>query len=156
MRCRIRLGQLRVWKELWISGSQQVIRYNVATQQEILIDVGLLPWGIAYNPVSEEIWVAITGHDYLAVIDVQTNSVKNYRNTGTYPTHVSIHPDDEHGSVAVTLLYGNQLKVYSRTYQELMEYGMTAFPGVCLHLANGDVFVAQSKYNFVQKAAGRL
>lgn len=141
--------------DLWITTASDVVRYNPATDTQTRIATGLLPWGIAVNRVSNEIWVAVSGQDYIQVIDSAVNAVTHIRNTGTYPTGVSIHPQDEHGSVAVTLLYGNQLKVYSRTYNELLEYGTVAFPGPCLHLADGRVLITQTKYNFLLMANGR-
>jgi DNA-binding beta-propeller fold protein YncE len=141
---------------LWVTTNSEVVRLNPTTGAEIArISVGLFPWGIACNPVTGAIWTALSGEDILVIIDPATNTVVKQRNTGTYPTAVSTSATDEHGSVAVTLIYGNQLKVYSRTYSELLEYGTVAFPANCLHRANGEVVVTQSKYDFVMVAEGR-
>ena len=142
--------------DLWVSCNTDVVRMNPATGSiKNRVTVGLFPWGLAANPVTGQIWVALSGEDVLKIIDPAANTVVKERNTGTYPTCVSAHPDDPHGSVAVTLLYGNQLKVYSRTYNQMLEYATVAFPGPCFHRANGDVFVTQTKYDFILKAEGR-
>jgi YVTN family beta-propeller protein len=141
---------------LWVSAADAVVRLNAATGAEIArVSVGLFPWGVACNPVSGEIWVALSGQDVLQVIDPATNTVVKTRNTGTYPTAVSCHPNDPMGSVAVTLLYGNQLKLYSRQYSEMLEIPTVAFPGACVHGADGRVVVGQSQYDFVLVAEGR-
>ena len=55
----------------------------------------------------------------------------------------------------MTLLYGNQLKLYSRQYSEMLEIPTVAFPGACVHGADGRVVVGQSQYDFVLVAEGR-
>jgi DNA-binding beta-propeller fold protein YncE len=142
--------------DIWVSCNSDVARINPATGGiRTRISVGLFPWGLAANPVTGEIWVAISGEDILRIINPATDTVTRDRNTGTYPTSVSAHPSDPHGSVAVTLMYGNQVKVYSRTYNQMLEYATVAFPGLCLHRANGDVFVTQTRYDFILKVEGR-
>jgi DNA-binding beta-propeller fold protein YncE len=142
--------------DLWVSCLDDVARINPLTGAVLArVAVGMLPWGVATNPVTGDIWVAVTGEDVLRLISAASNTVTATRNTGTYPVGVSAHPQDAHGSVAVTLLYGNQLKVYSRTRTEMLEYSTVAFPGPCLHLANGDVWVTQTRYGFVLKVEGR-
>lgn len=142
--------------DIWVSCNSDVARINPATGGiRTRISVGLFPWGLAANPVTGEIWVAISGEDILRIINPATDTVTRDRNTGTYPTSVSTHPGDPHGSVAVTLMYGNQVKVYSRICNQMLEYATVAFPGPCLHRANGDVFVTQTRYDFILKVEGR-
>jgi DNA-binding beta-propeller fold protein YncE len=142
--------------DLWVSCTTDIARINPANGSiRARVSVGLFPWGVAANPVTGHIWVAVNGEDVLRIIDPATDTVIRDRNTGTYPTCVSAHSNDPHGSVAVTLLYGNQVKVYSRTYNQMLEYATVAFPGPCLHRANGDVFVTQTKYDFILKVEGR-
>ena len=71
---------------------------------------------MACNPVTGHIWVALSGQDVLQIIDPASNTIIKTRNTGTFP-------------VAVSLLYGNPLKVYSRTFNQMLEYPTVAFPG---------------------------
>ncbi|MFN5608841.1 MAG: YncE family protein, partial [Holosporales bacterium] len=119
------------------------------------IAVGLFPAGVACNPVTGHIWVALSGQDVLQIIDPASNTIIKTRNTGTFPVAVSCHPNDTAGSVAVSLLYGNQIKVYSRTFEQMLEYPTVAFPSACAQDQNGKVVVGQAKYDFVLVAEGR-
>jgi DNA-binding beta-propeller fold protein YncE len=117
--------------------------------------LGFFPWGIAVNPVNGFIWVVVNGQDILQIIDPASNTIIKTRNTGTFPVAVSCHPNDAAGSVAVSLLYGNPLKVYSRTFNQMLEYPTVAFPGSCAQDQNGKIVVGQAKYDFVLVAEGR-
>lgn len=142
--------------DVWVTCSDDLVRLDPSNASiRARIATGPLPWGITCNPVSGHIWVAVNGEDVLKIIDPASNAIIRTRNTGTYPTSVNAHPQDAAGSVAVTLMYGNQVKVYSRIYEQMLEYATVAFPGPCLHLANGDVWVTQTKYDFLLKVEGR-
>jgi DNA-binding beta-propeller fold protein YncE len=142
--------------DLWVSVSDSVVRLNPLTGAEkARIAVGLFPAGVACNPVTGHIWVALSGQDVLQIIDPASNTIIKTRNTGTFPVAVSCHPNDTAGSVAVSLLYGNQIKVYSRTFEQMLEYPTVAFPSACAQDQNGKVVVGQAKYDFVLVAEGR-
>jgi streptogramin lyase len=139
---------------IYVSCLNTVKKFNTSGAVQWTATVGYFPWGIAYNHVNDEIWVSCSGENQFNILS-SSGTLVTRRNIGTYPTHVSIHPSDTYASVAVTTFFGNQLKVYSKTKQELLAYGTVSFPGPCLHLANGRVFVSQTKYNFAFAADGR-
>ncbi len=139
---------------VYVTTTQHVRKFNSSGVQQWATNIGYFPWGIDYNPVSGELWVALTGENHLVILNTSGGIVRR-RNTGTYPTHVDINPADTYGSVAVTTYLGNQLKVYSKTYNELLAYGTVAFPGPCFCRPDGRIFISQTKYNFAMVADGR-
>jgi hypothetical protein len=116
--------------------------------------VGVLPWDLAENSITGDIWVAANSRDVLAVI-TPSNGAIALRNAGTFPTSVRCHPDDPYGSITITTLYGNQLKTFAKDRSGLMALGTVAFPNDCLPLSDGRILVNQSKYDFVLLAEGR-
>jgi YVTN family beta-propeller protein len=139
---------------LYVSCFNTVKKFNTSGSVLWTTTVAYFPWGLAFNHKTNEIWVACSGENQFNILSTG-GSIVLRRNIGTYPTHVSIHPNDIYGSVAVTTFFGNQLKVYSKERDELLAYGTVSFPGPCLHLANGRVFVSQTKFNFAFAADGR-
>jgi DNA-binding beta-propeller fold protein YncE len=141
--------------EAWITTFDRVVRFNGGSYGEIArYDVGLLPWDLAENSITGDIWVAANSRDVLAVI-TPSNGAIALRNAGTFPTSVRCHPDDPYGSITITTLYGNQLKTFAKDRSGLMALGTVAFPNDCLPLSDGRILVNQSKYDFVLLAEGR-
>ncbi|MFM7630291.1 MAG: hypothetical protein ACKO43_00575, partial [Alphaproteobacteria bacterium] len=140
--------------EVWITTFDRVVRLNGGTFGEIArYDVGLLPWDLAENSITGDIWVSANSRDVLAVITPNGGAIA-VRNAGTFPTAVRCHPDDPYGSITITTLYGNQVKTYAKDRSGLMALGTVAFPNDCLPLSDGRIVVNQSKYNFVLLAEG--
>jgi YVTN family beta-propeller protein len=141
--------------EAWITTFDRVVRVNGGTYAEIArYNVGLLPWDLTENSITGDIWVSANGSDLLAVI-TPSNGAIALRNAGTFPTAVRCHPQDPHGSITITTLYGNQIKTFAKDRSGLMSLGTVAFPNDCLPLNDGRIVVNQSKYDFVVLAEGR-
>jgi DNA-binding beta-propeller fold protein YncE len=142
--------------DIWVTVIDAAVRLHHLTGHEVArVPVGLLPAAITLNPVTDDLWIALSGGDVIQVIDGVTHALLKTRNTGTFPVGISCGNNDLYGSVAVTVLYGNQLKLYSRVYSDLMDLGTIAFPNACLHLDDGRVLVAQQEYDMVLVAEGR-
>jgi streptogramin lyase len=139
---------------LYVSCFNTVKKFNTSGTVQWTSTVGYFPWGLAFNHLTNQIWVACSGENMFNILDT-AGALVTRRNIGTYPTHVSIHPSDTYASIAVTTFFGNQLKIYSKERNELLAYGTVSFPGPCLHLANGRVIVSQTKFNFAFAADGR-
>jgi DNA-binding beta-propeller fold protein YncE len=130
---------------LWVTTQTAVIRldndYNVVAE----IAVGSFPYGIMQNMKTKDIWVAISLDDVLKVISIKTNAIIKERNTGTNPTHITAHAN---GAMYVSTFHGNQVKIYSSSYNELQSYNTVAFPTHSAIDQLGKSWVMQNNYNF--------
>lgn len=106
--------------KLWISCSTEIVRFNPTNQEEMarinIASAGkYFPCGLAYNPVDQRIWFAVSGSDVVGIINPSGYAL-SWRNSGTWPAYASANASDDKGTVFVSLLYGNRVKLLRRSY----------------------------------------
>ena len=75
-----------------------VVRINPETNEfdRTPIPVGVNPFGIAYNPKNNNIYVTNYGSNTVSIINPTTNSVIDTIPTGTNPAGIAYNPSNNH------------------------------------------------------------
>lgn len=68
---------------------------------------GVIPFGLALSPNQQRLYVAASGLNAIAVIDVPSLSVKGYLPTGAFPSKLAVTPDGQRLIVSNAKGYGS-------------------------------------------------
>jgi len=148
---------------LWISTLNEIVEWNPTTNTSVSrtnIGTGFyFPQGLAYNPEDTRIWFAIAGNNTVGVMN-RTTKEFSYRNTGTWPFSVDIHPDDPKSNVYVSCIFGNRVKVLNRAddngLDELAEWKTEVWPAKIVALPDGRAIVSNANRDFAQEVEGKV
>ncbi len=173
--------------KLWISCTTEIVRFNPTNQEEMArINIAsgagkYFPCGLAYNPVDQRIWFAVSGSDVVGIVNPSGYAL-SWRNSGTWPAYAAANASDDKGTVFVSLLYGNRVKLLRRSYrtrtvtenvhygdgivmphsyevteenlEEFAEFKTEVWPGPMAVTADGRCFVSNMNRPFFQEIEG--
>lgn len=142
--------------DVWVSCNTSVKKINRATGTvSVNFGIGFFGSGMARQPLENHLWIGNIGYTTVTILNEATNTLITQRNTGTWPVAIACNAADPHQPMAVSTLYGNQVKVYSRLRNLLTDYGTVAFPNALLAMPDGRFFVAQKKASFIMMVESR-
>lgn len=142
---------------LWVSGTRKVTKITTSTSviNAEIETTRFFHGNCAFGTRNTDVWVVVTGEDQAALITRNTNEVRRFRNTGTYPLGIDCHKDDPYGTIYVSTFAGNSVQAYSWETRAQYNAGTISFPGMIVATADGKVWVTNTKIGVIQRVETR-
>ncbi len=142
--------------DLWVGGTRRMHRVDVTTNA-VVANINTRRFyhsDMAFGTKSSDMLVTCSGDDQAAIIQRFNNSLRRYRNTGTFPLGADLALDDQFATYWVSTFSGNRVRAYSPRLRGQFNAGTIAFPGQVVAYPDGIAFVANTKLGIVQRIEG--